>query len=102
MRSAAGASAAAAHKPSLWERFDFKRVVIGVCVALVSCLGIVPRLFLLWPSLFTPPNAAKATKPILTTASALAWPVALVVLGARRCLGAYDQKIVMSRRANRR
>jgi iron(III) transport system permease protein len=43
-------------------RFDFKWLIIGVCVALTVYLGVVPLAFLLWQSFFTPQSAAKAAE----------------------------------------
>jgi iron(III) transport system permease protein len=43
-------------------RFDLKWVFIGVSVAIVTYLGIVPLVFLLWQSFFTPQSAAKAAE----------------------------------------
>ena len=47
------------NKPS---RFDFKWIVIGVCVALVTYIAVVPLGFLLWQSFFTPQTASKAAE----------------------------------------
>jgi len=40
-------------------RIDLKWVVLGVCVALVAYLALIPLGFLLWQSFFTPHTAAK-------------------------------------------
>ncbi len=42
--------------------FDLKWVVIGVCVAIAAWLSLVPLVFLLWQSFFTPQTAAKAAE----------------------------------------
>src|SRR6266850_5335304 len=42
--------------------FDFKWLVIGVCVLLTLYLAVVPLGFLLWQSFFTPQTAAKAAE----------------------------------------
>jgi iron(III) transport system permease protein len=42
--------------------FDFKWLIIGVCVALTLYLGVVPLAFLLWQSFFTPQTASKAAQ----------------------------------------
>jgi iron(III) transport system permease protein len=42
--------------------FDWKWVVIGVCVALTVYIAVVPLAFLLWQSFFTPQTAAKAAR----------------------------------------
>jgi iron(III) transport system permease protein len=41
------------------SRFDPKWVVLGVCVAAVAYLAVIPLGFLLWQSFFTPHTAAK-------------------------------------------
>src|SRR5687768_4064339 len=38
---------------------DFKWVVLGVCVAAVTYLAVIPLGFLLWQSFFTPETAVK-------------------------------------------
>ena len=40
-------------------RLDLKWVILGVCVAAVAYLAVVPLGFLLWQSFFTPHTAAK-------------------------------------------
>lgn len=45
-----------------WRRFDLQWVVIGVSVALVAYLALVPLVFLVWQSFFTPQTAAKAAR----------------------------------------
>lgn len=49
-------------KPALWRRIDLKWAVIGICVALVAYLALMPLGFLLWQSFFTPQTAAKAAE----------------------------------------
>lgn len=44
------------------RKFDFKWIVIGVCVALVTYIAVVPLGFLLWQSFFTPQTASKAAE----------------------------------------
>jgi iron(III) transport system permease protein len=44
------------------SRFDIKWVVLGVCIALVAYLALIPLGFLLWQSFFTPHTAAKAAE----------------------------------------
>ena len=61
MSSAAGTSAVAA-KAALWQRLDLKWVVIGVSVAGVAYLALVPLVFLLWQSFFTPQTATKTAE----------------------------------------
>ncbi|MGH6692088.1 MAG: iron ABC transporter permease, partial [Gammaproteobacteria bacterium] len=40
-------------------RIDLKWVILGLCVAIVAYLALVPLGFLLWQSFFTPHTAAK-------------------------------------------
>ena len=44
------------------QRFDAKWLIIGVAVAMVAYLAIMPLVFLLWQSFFTPHTAAKAAQ----------------------------------------
>src|SRR5687767_7843618 len=53
----AGTSANAG-APHAAASFDFKWVVLGLCVAAVIYLAIIPLGFLLWQSFFTPHTAA--------------------------------------------
>ena len=62
MTGTPGSAAVAAHNAALWERIDLKWVVVGVSVAIVSYLAIVPLVFLLWQSFFTPQTASKAAE----------------------------------------
>jgi iron(III) transport system permease protein len=62
MRDAGLSSAALLHKAALWQRFDLKWVVIGVSVAIVAYLALMPLVFLLWQSFFTPQTATKAAE----------------------------------------
>jgi iron(III) transport system permease protein len=43
-----------------WLRLDFKWLVIGLCVALVAWLALVPLVFLFWESFLTPQTATVA------------------------------------------
>ncbi len=45
-----------------WLKFDFKWLVIGVCVLAVAYLALMPLGFLLWQSFFTPQTATKAAE----------------------------------------
>src|SRR5436190_14722192 len=47
---------------ALRRSFDWKWVVIGLCVALTVYIAVVPLAFLLWQSFFTPQTAAKAAE----------------------------------------
>ncbi|HZF19379.1 MAG TPA: iron ABC transporter permease [Burkholderiales bacterium] len=51
---------AAAH--ALPRPFDWKWVVIGLCVAFAAYIAVVPLAFLLWQSFFTPQTASKAAQ----------------------------------------
>ncbi len=62
MASVAELAAAPELKPALWRRIDLKWVVIGVSVAVVAYLALIPLGFLLWQSFFTPQTATKAAK----------------------------------------
>jgi iron(III) transport system permease protein len=42
--------------------FDWKWVVIGLCVVFAAYIAVVPLAFLLWQSFFTPQTAAKAAR----------------------------------------
>src|SRR3954467_3212336 len=44
------------------RRFEWGKVVIGVCVAITVYLALVPLGFLLWQSFFTPQTAEKAAE----------------------------------------
>jgi iron(III) transport system permease protein len=46
--------------PPLWQRIDWKWVVIGACVALTIYLAVMPLGFLLWQSVSTPSTLAQA------------------------------------------
>ncbi|HTQ74850.1 MAG TPA: iron ABC transporter permease [Burkholderiales bacterium] len=47
---------------ALPRAFDWKWIMIGVCVALTAYIAVVPLAFLLWQSFFTPQTAAKAAR----------------------------------------
>jgi iron(III) transport system permease protein len=49
-------------RPESGRRWDLKWVFIGVSVVIVAYLGLVPLVFLLWQSFFTPQTAAKAAE----------------------------------------
>jgi len=55
-------SVGAASRQAPWQRIDLKWVVIGVSVAIVAYLALVPLVFLLWQSFFTPQTATKAAE----------------------------------------
>ncbi|HYZ43625.1 MAG TPA: iron ABC transporter permease [Xanthobacteraceae bacterium] len=48
--------------PAFAPRFDAKWLVIGVAVALVAWLALVPLVFLLWQSFLTPQTAAEPAR----------------------------------------
>lgn len=62
MSGLAKLSPAWARGPALWQRIDLKWAAIGISVAIVSYLGIIPLVFLLWQSFFTPQSAVKAAE----------------------------------------
>src|SRR5438105_15670285 len=47
---------------ALRRSFDWKWVVIGLCVAFTIYIAVVPLAFLLWQSFFTPQTASKAAE----------------------------------------
>src|SRR6266704_94171 len=60
---AAGYPAMNAAAPFAQRRpFDWKWVVIGLCVVFTIYIAVVPLAFLLWQSFFTPQTAAKAAE----------------------------------------
>ena len=48
--------------PALPRSFEWKWIVIGLCVALTVYIAVVPLAFLLWQSFFTPQTAARAAR----------------------------------------
>src|SRR5690242_21726050 len=60
---AAGNPAVSAAAPAMLPRwFDWKWLVIGLCVAFTVYLAVIPLAFLLWQSFFTPQTATKAAR----------------------------------------
>jgi len=59
---AAGNPALTSGARLLLRSFDWKWVVIGLCVALTLYIAVVPLAFLLWQSFFTPQTASKAAQ----------------------------------------
>ena len=51
--------------PALPRPFEWKWVVIGLCVVLTTYIAVVPLGFLLWHSFFTPQTASKAAQVTL-------------------------------------
>lgn len=49
-------------KPPVWRRFDLKWLIIGICVLGVAYLALMPLIFLIWQSFFTPHTASKAAE----------------------------------------
>src|SRR5258708_19630448 len=47
---------------ALRRSFDWKWVVIGLCVVFTIYIAVVPLAFLLWQSFFTPQTPAKAAE----------------------------------------
>src|SRR6266571_2130269 len=52
----------AAAPAALLRSFDWKWIVIGLCVVFTIYIAVVPLAFLLWQSFFTPQTAAKAAE----------------------------------------
>ena len=51
-----------APRPAFAPRLELKTVIIGLCVALVAWLALVPLVFLLWQSFLTPQTATVASR----------------------------------------
>ncbi len=47
-------------KPAAWRRINLQWAIIGICVAIVAYLALMPLGFLIWQSFFTPQTATKA------------------------------------------
>ena len=62
MGVASSLSDASAARPGLWQRLDLKWAVFGVAVMLVAWLALVPLVFLLWQSFYTPQTATVAAE----------------------------------------
>src|SRR5258708_1470612 len=62
MQAAGNPAITAAAPFTLRRSFDWKWVVIGLCVALTVYIAVIPLAFLLWQSFFTPQTAAKAAE----------------------------------------
>ena len=62
MQVAESLQAASAPAPPSTREFDFKWIVIGLCVIVVLYLALVPLIFLLWQSFHTPESAAAASR----------------------------------------
>jgi iron(III) transport system permease protein len=60
MGAAVESAAIPAVQPKGWRNIDFKWVVIGISVAAVAYLALMPLGFLLWQSFFTPRTATNA------------------------------------------
>ncbi len=46
-------------KPAAWRRINLQWTIIGICVAIVAYLALMPLGFLIWQSFFTPQTATK-------------------------------------------
>ena len=67
---------------SLLEKIDFKWVIIGLCMALVVYLAVVPLGFLIWQSFYTPETNANPAKFTLANyITAYGSPETLKLLG---------------------
>jgi len=62
MQAAGYPAVSAAALSALRRSFDWKWVVIGSCVALTVYIAVIPLVFLLWQSFFTPQTATKAAE----------------------------------------
>jgi iron(III) transport system permease protein len=60
MGAVAQATALPAVQSKGWRNIDFKWIVIGISIALVAYLALMPLGFLLWQSFFTPRTASTA------------------------------------------
>ncbi len=47
-------------KPAAWRRINLQWMIVGICVAMVAYLALMPLGFLIWQSFFTPQTATKA------------------------------------------
>jgi len=47
---------------ALQRSFDWKWIVIGLCVAFTAYIAVIPLAFLLWQTFFTPQTASKAAQ----------------------------------------
>jgi iron(III) transport system permease protein len=71
---------AVADRPVEARRLDAKWLVLGVCVAAVAYLAVIPLGFLLWQSFYTPHTAAKPAEFTLQNYAAAYTSVATVKL----------------------
>jgi iron(III) transport system permease protein len=55
-------SVAANQPPSWWAKFDAQWLVIGISLAIVAVLALVPFCFMVWQSFLTPETAANPAK----------------------------------------
>src|SRR2546422_10540272 len=62
MQAASNPAMTAAAPFALRRSFDWKWIVIGLCVVFTIYIAVVPLAFLLWQSFFTPQTAAKAAE----------------------------------------
>ena len=51
-----------ASKLALWRRINLQWTIVGICIAVVAYLALMPLGFLIWQSFFTPQTATKAAK----------------------------------------
>jgi len=49
-------------KLAAWRRINLQWMIVGICVAMVAYLALMPLGFLIWQSFFTPQTATKAAK----------------------------------------
>ena len=62
MQSASNLTNATLASAGWWRRLDLKWALIGVSVAFVVYLSVMPLIFLLWQSFFTPQTASQAAE----------------------------------------
>jgi iron(III) transport system permease protein len=55
-------SVAGSRPPSWWAKFDAQWLVIGISLAIVAVLALVPFCFMVWQSFLTPETAANPAK----------------------------------------
>ena len=49
-------------KPAAWRRINLQWMIVGICVAMVAYLALMPLGFQIWQSFLTPQTATKAAK----------------------------------------
>jgi iron(III) transport system permease protein len=75
-------------KPPLWRRIDLKWVIIGLCVAWVAYLALMPLGFLVWQSFLTPQTA--------TTPAVFTWGNYAAAYGSVETLHLFNSSVVFA------